>query len=717
MHSAFTTPQAIWRQSIRSASVFLGVFTPLRPTLSCHHLRTTRPRTKCLFHSTQTSSKTTNTTNEGFQASTTTADDDVASNTPTPQPLCTEMRTHTCGELRISHAGQYVRLSGWAHAVRDKGGVLFVLLRDRHGIVQVTVGDRSEADIIEAAKAIRLEYVVSVEGTVAARDASVVNPSMPTGNIEVIASDVRILSRTKPVPFMISEQGKDSKDTKNKKGKKSNKEADGEGAVGMASEDTRLRYRYLDLRRPILQRNFVIRHQATMAARNFLDSSGFLEIETPILTKATPEGARDYLVPSRVHPGSWYALPQSPQIYKQLLMISGFDRYFQITRCFRDEDLRIDRQPEFTQIDVEMSFIENESIMNVAEGIVSAMFSKVHGRTVENIPVIPYDEAIDRYGIDAPDIRFGMELKDITKSQVVQKSTFVPVASARDVNGIVKGFVVQGAAKATSRKVIDGYTAFMKSYGLSGLLYCKVDANKVISGPLSKLGEADEVSSLLSSEMGIKEGDLVLIACGPHAKVNAGLGRLRVKIGKENGLVAAGPDFAFCWIVDFPLFEYDEEAGRYVSVHHPFTSPLKNQLHLLDDPERLSEIKSDAYDLVCNGSEIGGGSIRIHDQDVQQKVFTALGISKDEQHEKFGFLLDALSYGAPPHGGLAFGLDRCIMILSGSDSIRDVVAFPKTTSASDLMAGAPAPVPLETLAELSVESTASDDNTSIDAEK
>lgn len=628
---------------------------------------------------------------------------DNASHRLLPIPHSTELRSHTCGQLRVSDVGSSVRLHGWAHAVRDKGGVLFVLLRDRYGIIQVTFGDKSPSDVVEAAKDIRIEYVVDVSGVVSRRDESVINRDMETGDIEVIANDVVIVSKTKPMPFMIPDTGKENE---RRKGKIKN--GSGSESESSAGEDTRLRYRYLDLRRAALQERLIARHKATLAVRNYLDASGFIEIETPILTKATPEGARDYLVPSRVHPGSWYALPQSPQIYKQLLMVSGFDRYFQITKCFRDEDLRQDRQPEFTQIDLEMSFVGRESVLKVAEGVVRAMFNNVLNKSIEDIPRITYTEALDKYGVDAPDLRFGMELQDITSCEVVQVSSFVPIASAIESDGLVKAIVYKGAAKGTSRKMIDQYASFVKGYGLSGLLYAKISDDGRITGPLTKISTAqDQVHELLRETLKADVGDLVLAACGSPVTVNTGLGRLRSKLGQDSGLTRTGPKYALCWVVDFPLFEFDEESSRYVSVHHPFTSPTQDHVHLLDDYSRLGEIKSNAYDLVCNGSEIGGGSIRIHDPDVQQKVFTALGIPKQEQQDKFGFLLDALSYGAPPHGGLAFGLDRCIMMLSGADSIRDVVAFPKTTSASDLMAGAPAPVPRYLLDELQVESTAS----------
>lgn len=711
MQTAFTAPQAVLRLGLHRASTFLTTLPRRSSNAAIYHCISPNRGYAVLTNKAiqaQTPAKSTIDSTQLPQSNPSVPFDD-ASLRPQPLPLSTDMRSHTCGELRQSHATEHVRLTGWAHAVRDKGGVLFILLRDRHGIVQVTVGDQSDAAVIEAAKTIRLEYVIAVEGVVTVRDENAVNASMPTGHIEIIADKVHVISSTTPLPFIISDQRKDSKDAPKKKGKgkgKGKDTKDDQMQPGLANEDTRLKYRYLDLRRPALQSNLLVRHKAAMATRNFLDASGFLEIETPILTKATPEGARDYLVPSRVHPGSWYALPQSPQIYKQLLMVSGFDRYFQITRCFRDEDLRMDRQPEFTQIDVEMSFAERDTVMKVAEGIITSMFVKIFGRTAGEIPRISYAEAMDRFGVDAPDLRFGMELVDISSLPAIQSSTFTPVAAAREANGIVKGFVIKNGAKSTSRKVIDGYTAFVKEYGLSGLLYGKVEEDGNISGPLSKLADGEEVSSLISSGMGGEPGDLVLVGCGARSTVNAGVGRLRVKIGNESGLIAAGPEFAFCWVVDFPLFEYDENAGRFTSVHHPFTSPLKSQMDLLDDESRWSEIISDAYDLVCNGSEIGGGSIRIHNAEVQQKVFRALGISSEEQTEKFGFLLDALSFGAPPHGGLAFGLDRCIMILCGSDSIRDVVAFPKTTSASDLMAGAPASVGDDQLSELYVKSTA-----------
>jgi aspartyl-tRNA synthetase len=603
-----------------------------------------------------------------------------------------------------------VRLHGWAHAVRDRGGVTFLLLRDRYGIVQVTVGDQSDADTIVEAKDVRLEYVVDVEGTVQLRDKHVVNPEMETGEVEVIATAVRIVSRTKSMPFAIAEQGADSEKKKvsgGSSGKRQTKGGADEADAGteVAHEETRLKYRYLDLRRPPLQHNIKARHRATMAVRRYLDSLEFLEIETPVLTRATPEGARDYLVPSRVHHGSWYALPQSPQLYKQLLMVSGFDRYFQITRCFRDEDLRHDRQPEFTQIDMEMAFVDKATVMATAEGVIRSMFSAILNVDLPAIPVMTHEHAMSKYGVDAPDTRFEMCLVDVSLSSLIQATEFAPVKAARDSGGVVKCLVVKGGTSST-RKILDGYTAFVKSYGLTGLLYGKVGTGGVVAGPLAKLSQDEFAVTELCGrgEMGIGavDGDLILMATGELSKVNAGLGRLRVKIGKESGLAAAGPDYALAWVIDFPLFEYEEVSGRYTSVHHPFTAPLPEHVHLLDSPDALAEVKSAAYDLVCNGSEIGGGSIRIHDADMQQKVFRVLQVSEEEQRGKFGFLLDALAYGAPPHGGLAFGLDRCIMMLTKTESIRDVIAFPKTTSAADIMAGAPARVDAAQLAELRV---------------
>ncbi len=583
-------------------------------------------------------------------------------------------RTHTCGELRTDQVGQPVMLQGWAHAVRDRGGMAFLVLRDRHGTVQITVDERCPDAVREAVKAVRLEYVVQVAGTVHARQGGAANDKMATGAIEVVASELTILSDTQPLPFSISDKGAE------------------------AHEETRLKYRYLDLRRPALQHNLVVRHEASMAVRNALHGLQFVEVETPILTRATPEGARDYLVPSRVHPGEWYALPQSPQIFKQILMVAGLDRYFQICRCFRDEDLRADRQPEFTQIDIELSFATLELVLEVAETVVRAVWGGALGVEIGPIGRMTWDESMRRFGVDAPDLRFAMELVDL--GPALADTAFPPVRSALDAGGILRGFVVQGGATDTSRKILDQWTTFVRAYGMGGLLWGKVNADGM-SGPLGK-AVGDGLPAFLETA-GASVGDLVLVGAGPFSSVSAGMGRLRVHVAKARELIPADT-FAFAWVVDFPLFERDEDNDRWSSTHHPFTAPKPEHLDWLGT-ERTGDVLSDAYDLVCNGLELGGGSIRIHRSDVQQKVFAALGIDADEQREKFGFLLDALAHGAPPHGGLAFGLDRIVMLLTGAESIRDVIAFPKTTSAQDLMAGAPSAVPAADLAELHVRST------------
>ena len=578
-------------------------------------------------------------------------------------------RTHSCGQLRAQDAGTDVVLQGWVDGARDMGGVVFLDLRDRHGVTQVTVDQRSSEAVRQIAAACRVEFVVEVVGQ--AVDRANPNKRIPTGAIEVVANELTILNRTRPLPFAPKDDVK-------------------------ASEETRLQYRYLDLRRPALAKALTVRHHAAQATRQYLDAYGFLEIETPVLTKATPEGARVYLVPSRVQAGSWYALPQSPQIFKQILMVAGMDRYFQIVKCFRDEDLRADRQPEFTQIDIEMSFATRDMVIELAEGVTRAMWKRVLGQEIGPIQRITYAEAMTRFGRDAPDLRFGLEHVDILPA--VKDTEFRVISGSLAGGGICKAIRVPGGAQGSSRKVLDRWTEFVRRYGMGGLLWGKVADGKW-AGPLGRLSEGEKAA--VAELTGAVPGDLLLVGAGAANKVNAGLGNLRVHVAKERGLIPEGA-FAFVWVTDFPAFDYDEDEDRWVAVHHPFTSPSPEQMSLLDTPERLGEVLSDAYDLVCNGYEIGGGSIRIHDPAVQRKVFSALGISDEEAQEKFGFLLEALAYGAPPHGGLAFGFDRCAMLLCGTDNIRDVIAFPKTTSAQCLMSGAPAGVPSKSLGELHV---------------
>ncbi len=581
-------------------------------------------------------------------------------------------RTHTCGELREEHIGQEVVLQGWVQSYRDLGGVLFLALRDRYGVTQITADERCPEAARALGSRLRQEFVVEVAGRVERRAAP--NEKMATGQIEVVPEAITLLSSTPPLPF--SPESAES-----------------------AHEETRLRYRYLDLRRPALQEKLVIRHRAAQAARRYLDGEDFLEIETPVLTRATPEGARDYLVPSRVHPGQWYALPQSPQIFKQILMVAGMDRYFQIVKCFRDEDLRADRQPEFTQIDIELSFATQDLVIELAEGVARAMWREVLGRDIGEVPRLSYAEAIARFGVDNPDLRFGLEHRDVT--DLLSASTSRVILGGLADGGIAKAMNAKGAAAGSSRRIIEGWTKFVRQYGMGGLLWAKV-GDGGWSGPMNKLLSEGERAAL-GERLGAEPGDLLLLGVGAPGVVHPGLGRLRCRLGRELDLIAPG-DCAFAWVIDFPAFERDDEAGRWVACHHPFTKPKDAHIPLLSQG-RHGEVYSDAYDLVCNGYEIAGGSIRIHDPEVQSAVFEALGLSEQEAQEKFGFLLDALRSGAPPHGGIAFGFDRCVMLLAGTENIRDVIAFPKTTSAQDLMSGAPSGVDAGQLAELSVEST------------
>ena len=579
-------------------------------------------------------------------------------------------RTHHCGDLTSEQIGQEVCVMGWVQRRRDHGGLIFIDLRDREGIIQLALDPDRDLPSHQKAEQVRNEYVLAARGKVSPRPEGTVNPKMKTGEVEIEISELRILNRSETPPFMLDE-------------------------FTEVAENIRLKYRYLDLRRPALQKNMLMRHLVAKTVRNYFDGQGFIEIETPVLTKSTPEGARDYLVPSRVNTGNFYALPQSPQLFKQLLMVSGFDRYFQIVKCFRDEDLRADRQPEFTQIDCEMSFVNRGQVMGIMEGMISEVFKAALGVEV-SLPLahLTYAEALDRFGVDNPDLRFDMELIDIT--QQVAGSQFKVFASVAADGGLVKAINVKGGA-TFSRKDLDGFTDFVKIYGAKGLAWVKVKEGEWQS-PIAKFFTADELSAL-NEKLDAEVGDLLLFMADTPAVANEALGRLRGHLGQKLGLTRKD-DYKFVWITDFPLLEWDGEQRRHLAVHHPFTAPLEEDIPLLDtDPGKA---RAQAYDLVLNGSEIGGGSIRIHDQAVQSRMFELLGIGAEEAQEKFGFLLDALAFGAPPHGGIAFGLDRLMMILVGADSIRDVIAFPKTQKATCLLSDAPNQVDDKQLLELGV---------------
>ncbi len=577
-------------------------------------------------------------------------------------------RTDYCGDLRKKDVGREVTLLGWIQRRRDLGGLIFVELRDRQGVVQVVFNPKENPEAHEKAQSLRGEYVVGVQGTVVLRPEGTANLKLNTGEIEIVVKELKILNISKTPPFLIEDEEE-------------------------VAENTRLKYRYLDLRRPAIQRNLILRHQVAKEVRNYFDCLGFLEIETPMLTKSTPEGARDYLVPSRLNPGHFYALPQSPQLFKQILMISGFDRYFQIVRCFRDEDLRSDRQPEFTQIDVEMSFVTVQDVQQTMEGLMAHIFKEVLGITLElPFPVLTYDEAMNRYGVDKPDTRFGMELKDVT--QPLESSSFQVFRDTIQGQGVIKAINVKGGG-TFSRKEIDDLTHFVQNFGAKGLISAKVTQNGWQSSIQKFITE--EERKRVDDVLGAMENDLLLFVAGSPKVVNQSLANLRLHLGEKLGLIPKD-QYQFIWVLDFPLLEFDEAEGRFVAVHHPFTAPKDEDIpKLKDHPEW---VKAKAYDLVLNGSEVGGGSIRNHLREIQSLLFEKLGMGEEEARERFGFLLEALEYGTPPHGGIAFGFDRLIMILSHSESIRDVIAFPKTQKGTCLMTDAPSRVDSKQLDEL-----------------
>ncbi|MFP4056270.1 MAG: aspartate--tRNA ligase [Candidatus Brocadiia bacterium] len=578
-------------------------------------------------------------------------------------------RTHTCGELSAQHVGQSVTLCGWVHTSRDHGGVIFIDLRDRYGLTQVVFSPDHSQAVHDAAEGFRSEYVIACRGTVSHRPEGMVNPKLPTGEIEVYVDEVELLNEAETPPLEIDD------------------------AVEV-SQEHRLRYRYIDLRRPGVQSRFVFRSRCLKVIRDYFAARDFVDVETPLLTKSTPEGARDYLVPSRLNPGHFYALPQSPQLFKQVLMVAGLDRYVQIVKCLRDEDLRADRQPEFTQLDVEMAFIAEEDVYALIDGLMAELMGRILGRDLElPIPRLTYQEAMDRYGTDRPDLRYGMEFVDI--GEIATACEFRVFASAIEQGGQVRGFNAKGGARYTRRE-LDLLAEWLKQFGARGLAWLKVGEGGALASSIAKFFTPDHKAAL-ARKMGAEPGDLLVFVAGPRPVVATALDELRRRLARELDLVPR-EEFAFCWIVSFPLFEWNEEAKRPDPRHHPFTSPHPDDLGHLEG--RPLEVRARAYDLVLNGTEIGGGSIRIHRRELQQRIFRLLNIGEEEAQEKFGFLLDALRYGAPPHGGIALGLDRLVMLLLGLESIRDVIAFPKTQRAIDLMTGAPTEVGERQLEEL-----------------
>lgn len=582
-------------------------------------------------------------------------------------------RTDYCGELRKEDVGKEVKLNGWVQKRRDLGAMVFIDLRDRSGIVQVVFSEEEEAELLEQAEKLRAEFVIEVEGEVVNRIEGQVNPDKKTGEIEIHANDLKILNAAKTPPFEI-------KDEIN------------------VSDDHRLKYRYLDLRRSRMKNNILLRHQVTKSIRNFLDNDGFVDIETPYLTKSTPEGARDYLVPSRVNPGKFFALPQSPQLFKQLLMGAGFDKYYQVVRCFRDEDLRGDRQPEFTQIDIETSFLSEKEIRNHMEKMLKNLVKEVKGLEIsEDFPIIDHDDAIAQYGSDKPDIRFDMKLKDL--ADIVKDSDFRVFTQTIETGGYVKGLSVKGGAEEFTRKQIDALEEIAKTYGAKGLAWMKV-TDDGITGPIARFFEDEKIQKNLLDRMDAESGDLLVFVADNKKVTHEALGALRVHLGKELELYDP-KELSFLWVINWPLFEYDEEAGRYAAAHHPFTHPKEEDREkLLAEP---TEVYAQAYDIVLNGYEIGGGSLRIYERELQEQMFEALGFTKEETEDQFGFLLEAFDYGFPPHGGIALGLDRLVMILANEDNIREVIPFPKNGRAADPLTDAPTEVSDNQLKDLHLE--------------
>ncbi|HHX2885059.1 TPA: aspartate--tRNA ligase [Staphylococcus aureus] len=581
-------------------------------------------------------------------------------------------RTTYCGLVTEAFLGQEITLKGWVNNRRDLGGLIFVDLRDREGIVQVVFNPAFSEEALKIAETVRSEYVVEVQGTVTKRDPETVNPKIKTGQVEVQVTNIKVINKSETPPFSINEENVN------------------------VDENIRLKYRYLDLRRQELAQTFKMRHQITRSIRQYLDDEGFFDIETPVLTKSTPEGARDYLVPSRVHDGEFYALPQSPQLFKQLLMISGFDKYYQIVKCFRDEDLRADRQPEFTQVDIEMSFVDQEDVMQMGEEMLKKVVKEVKGVEINGaFPRMTYKEAMRRYGSDKPDTRFEMELIDV--SQLGRDMDFKVFKDTVENDGEIKAIVAKGAAEQYTRKDMDALTEFVNIYGAKGLAWVKV-VEDGLTGPIGRFFETENVETLLTLT-GAEAGDLVMFVADKPIVVAQSLGALRVKLAKELGLIDE-TKLNFLWVTDWPLLEYDEDAKRYVAAHHPFTSPKEADIAKLGTaPE---EAEANAYDIVLNGYELGGGSIRIHDGELQEKMFEVLGFTKEQAQEQFGFLLDAFKYGAPPHGGIALGLDRLVMLLTNRTNLRDTIAFPKTASATCLLTNAPGEVSDKQLEELSL---------------